>query len=51
VQKAAAFFSKLRAETRCTGCGGKARARAGQAGPGNHIGFYPFPMSIGDENV
>jgi hypothetical protein len=39
----------LRAGARCTNCGGKGATLQRPGWAGNHIGFYPFPMSIADE--
>jgi hypothetical protein len=42
---------KLRAAARCTGCGLKGATLQRPGWAGNHVGFYPFPMSIADENA
>jgi hypothetical protein len=41
----------LRASARCTNCGGKGATLQRPGWAGNHIGFYPFPMSIADDNA
>jgi hypothetical protein len=46
-----ASSDKLRAGARCTSCGGKGATLQRPGWAGNHIGFYPFPMSIADENA
>jgi hypothetical protein len=46
-----ASSDKLRAGARCTNCGGKGATLQRPGWAGNHIGFYPFPMSIVDENA
>jgi hypothetical protein len=46
-----ASSDKLRAAARCTRCGGKGATLQHPGWAGNHVGFYPFPMSIADENA
>jgi hypothetical protein len=41
---------KLRDRARCTNCGGKGATLQHLGWAGNHIGFYPFPTSIGHES-
>jgi hypothetical protein len=42
-----ASSDKLRAAARCTGCGNKGATVQHPGWAGNHIGFQPFPTSIG----
>jgi len=41
-----ASSDKLRAGARCTNCGGKGATLQRPGWAGNHIGFYPFPISV-----
>jgi len=41
-----ASSDKLRAGARCTNCGGKGATLQHPGWAGNHIGFYPFPITI-----
>ncbi|MGA7231470.1 MAG: hypothetical protein WBX95_11160 [Xanthobacteraceae bacterium] len=46
-----ASSDKLRTGARCTSFRPKGASLQRPGWAGNHIGFYPFPMSIVDENA